>query len=620
MFRRLYLPLAALGISIASAHAQTPVWVEVRSSHFRVLSDAGEPAARRAAALAEGIGEAYRRHWPDLPSETHGAVTVLLFAHASTFREWQAAGPAEPHLVRAEGVFRSGEHRQYIAIPLEGGQQAALIGHEYFHLVAARNFPGIPLWLGEGLAEYFGATELGDSPAIGAVRAEHVALLRSRPWIPLAELFATTKDSPYYTDDALADLLYAESWAVVHYLMGAGQPDTAIEKLLFRLRQGAPLQEAELFGDLDRLQSRVEQHIRDAAGSSGRVLAGPTLVAAQGSYPVRVLAAAEVSAVRGDYLLHAGKNAEAEAAFADALGLDPPPALALEGMGMLRLQQERPEEAAGWFARAVALGSSSPLAHYYHAVLVAAEAKNAAALRTAEQHLQMTVQLDSQFARAYAALAGIYLLRGEHQEAQRMAERAAQLEPGEPAHRIDLARILARRGDLDGARRLAHQILAESHDAKGRTRAEGLLEHLAQYEIARDAVAALERELAERAAHPPQPVERELPAEAAEPRWRTSQRPPRQAYTWGTIIGVRCTAPSAMHVQVDSHDGPLTLRALNYRIVAYYVSSGPPPQKFDPCRQLAGAYAGFVFRPVRGQSHEGEVLAIEMHTAPAATR
>ncbi len=617
-------PAWLLGLILAvltagTIEAQAPAWVEVQSPHFRVVSDAGEPAARAAAATAEAIREAYRTELPGLQIDPPGTVTLLLFAQLNTLRQWQAASPAEPSLRRAEGVFQRGEHRHYIAVPLAGEGHRALIGHEYFHLLSSFNFPGMPLWLNEGLAEYFAAPAQGHLLGSGAPRLEHIELLRTLRWIPLEQLLAVGRDSPFYTDDKLVDVFYAEAWAVVHYLTKTSTAEGSMGKMLARLHDGVPLKERELLGDLAALQARVEEYIRsEALLVTASVGQRAKRACSADWFQARALGAAEVTAVRGDFLLQLGHLAEAEAALREALTQDPQLAPAHESMGLLRLLQEQREEAAPWLARAVALGSASPLAHYYHAVLTAAAAKDAAALQTAEKHLRIAIQMDSQFARAYAALAGIHLLRGEHDEAQRMAERAAQLEPREPAHRLDLARILARKGDLAAARQLAQQVLAESRDAAGRAAAEKLLEHLAQYEIAREAVAALERALAERATHPPQPVEREVRPAAAEPQWRASKRPPLQAYSWGTITAVRCVTPSVLHLQVDSNDGPLALRALDYNIVAYYVSAGPRPRKFDPCRQLKGVYAGFVFRPVRGQPHDGEILAIEMHSGLAS--
>src|SRR5437763_827008 len=78
----------------------------------------------------------------------------------------------------------------------------------------------LPLWLEEGLAEYFGS-------AGGERLRRHVQVLDTRALMPLNKLFAIRRESDAYNAAEGQAVFYAESWAVVDWLVRNGGKDQA---------------------------------------------------------------------------------------------------------------------------------------------------------------------------------------------------------------------------------------------------------------------------------------------------------------------------------------------------------------------------------------------------------
>ena len=139
--------------------------------------------------------------------------------------------------------------------------------HGYLHAVV----PNLPLWLDEGLAEYF---EVGRGKQ--GLHAEHLQLLaeafRGRRWSP--DLFRL-EQLPAAT--SLAQIDYAESWLWVHFLLQAS-PETrdVLRRHLAELRKSGTAASPIL--DLNRIyrdpQTEVIQHLRQLIQSTASAASG----------------------------------------------------------------------------------------------------------------------------------------------------------------------------------------------------------------------------------------------------------------------------------------------------------------------------------------------------------
>jgi hypothetical protein len=130
---------------------------------------------------------------------------------------WETKGRLHP-----AGIFMPGEARHYVAVRtnIEADNPYEVVYHEYTHAIMNLNFRGLPVWLGEGLAEYFANSAIHDKEVeIGKISPYHLQVLQSTRLIPVDALMQAGADSPYYNEQNRATVFYAESWAIVHYLL-----------------------------------------------------------------------------------------------------------------------------------------------------------------------------------------------------------------------------------------------------------------------------------------------------------------------------------------------------------------------------------------------------------------
>ena len=115
--------------------------------------------------------------------------------------------------------------------------------HEFTHGLLHSGLKAVPLWLDEGLAEYFEVVTEA-SPPINEVSAKHLAAAKRRGWRPGLERLESLNDVSQMTQ---AD--YQESWAWVHFMLHSS-PETR-EVLL------GYLQELRTTSDPGSLQKRL---------------------------------------------------------------------------------------------------------------------------------------------------------------------------------------------------------------------------------------------------------------------------------------------------------------------------------------------------------------------------
>lgn len=123
--------------------------------------------------------------------------------------------------------------------------------HEYVHHLT-QNYLGynIPVWLNEGLAEYYATFEkIADGQyLIGQSIPDYYESLEGRSWTPLVTLFDALHQYPYVSGSLDASTMrsqsyfYAQSWLIIHYLQNF--PD-GMEKLRRFVETLDPLMNSE---------------------------------------------------------------------------------------------------------------------------------------------------------------------------------------------------------------------------------------------------------------------------------------------------------------------------------------------------------------------------------------
>jgi len=336
--------LAAVALSVGvRLDADPDRWVEVRSAHFTVRSDAGGAAAARVARRFESFRAALRQLWPWARVDPAEPIAVYAARSEASLRELLPSFWDETPGGRPAGVFLSRGGRSIVVlrtdvpVPRPGeGSPFHVLYHEYTHLVLDLNFESLPPWLHEGLAEFLGATMIeGDGIEIGRPIPSHLLLLRERRLMPTADLLGVSRSSPGYSEGDRASLFYAQSWALVHCLMEAWpEGGGRIGEYLELRRDGVDDDEASrrVLGDPRELHRTLEGYVR---GRIHHRRLSVRLRTADEPSAARVLSPPEVLATRGELLLVAERETQARLLFERALAVDSSNASAREGLDRL---------------------------------------------------------------------------------------------------------------------------------------------------------------------------------------------------------------------------------------------------------------------------------------------
>jgi tetratricopeptide (TPR) repeat protein len=339
-----------------------PRWAMVKSESLTAIGDTPPAALRDVArrleqfriALASVVTDARR----PLPLPT----LVYVFASRAAIQPFLPLQDGRPVALR--GYFHRDADEYALAMSVdEDEESASIVFHEYTHLLVQRA-RALPIWLNEGLAEYFSTFALvsrGRSADIGRPIARHVRLLRQR-FLPLSQLLAVSASSELYDEGERRSIFYAEAWALTHYLM-AEMPDGSA--LINRYGAAAAGGRApdEVFQDMFGLTpAEFEPRLREYVSRStfrSRAYRFPARIDAERLAPARTLSQGEAGAWLGDLQRRVGRQAEAASRIERAVEEDPTTAHAYIALGRLRLDQDRAAEARTALSRAIEIDPSA---------------------------------------------------------------------------------------------------------------------------------------------------------------------------------------------------------------------------------------------------------------------
>ena len=192
-------------------HTQGGAWVEARSSHFRVVSNAGIEGARRVARELEQVRSIYATVLEGARLDSGAPLLVFAVKGEEAFDALLPPPWLEKGRARLDGLFLHGMYGYFILLRLDGRGEHGFrtVYHEYFHYLARRNLAGIPPWLNEGLAEYWETIEIGDRQVrVGRPQLRHLGILRDTPELPMETLLTVHRGSPHYREQGKTDVFY----------------------------------------------------------------------------------------------------------------------------------------------------------------------------------------------------------------------------------------------------------------------------------------------------------------------------------------------------------------------------------------------------------------------------
>jgi tetratricopeptide (TPR) repeat protein len=298
---------------------------------------------------------------------------------------------------RPHGASYTGPHTAFIAIRTDVpvAQQFPLVVHEYVHLVTAAQLPDAPAWLDEGLSEFWSGLKIdGQQIVIGRPPSNHLKLLRTRAWLPLHDMLEHQRGK-LTGDQGRAEMFYAQSWAMVHYLLlgrSANAPSFAPP-------------EKEVTPHLDAVirAYATEGRFREVAISLTKPGGAPSAV--------KPVSEARALAERANMLVFGERPDAALPIVQRALSLDPREPLALEVMGTHYFLGNQADQARAWLTQAFKADPDSYSAALYLALLSSGSDR--------ERYLQSAIRVRPAQAVAWQRLWAVYEEDGRGEQARR---------------------------------------------------------------------------------------------------------------------------------------------------------------------------------------------------------
>jgi Tfp pilus assembly protein PilF len=620
---RLCLTLFLLAAAAASARDKQEEWLKISSQHFTVFTNGSEKQGRRTADQFERMRAVFHAMFPDM-HDPPAPIVVIAVKDDNGFRALEPEAFLAKGQLELWGIFLPALDKNYILLRLDanGEHPYATVYHEYTHLLFSKVEDWLPLWLNEGLAEFYQNTDISEKTAIlGQASRNDILWLRQNRLLPLTTLLTVDRRSPYYHEEQKGTIFYSESWALTHYLQITDKQDGTHRvndyMALVANHVDSVAAATRAFGDLKQLQSKLEAYIEQARFTAFRLT--KPLPVDDTTFTVQSIKLAQADAVRADFLAYDERAKDARTLLDQVLRDDPNSALAHETMGYLAFRQGQVDEARKWYEQAVKLDSQSYLAHYYFAAMsMNAGAMSADTEAQVEASLRTAIKLNPSFAPTYDRLAVFYGMRRKNlDEAHMLNLQAVQLDPGYVGYRINTANtllIMQRESDAMAVLQNALPVAKTPEDVLA---VQNLMEDVQHSLSAR-------REVEEQNLKIKEQMEAELSKKPASGDDTSDQAavatpPPHEevlrgphVLERGTLKHVRCTSPAILDVDLDTGDHAIALHAANYYKITFYSLHAMPKPDLNPCKGLEGTRARVEFVAASGKAKAGGIVAIEL--------
>lgn len=419
------------------------LFLRLSTETLEVISDAGEPQARRALGRMQQMERLLGQR------KTH--------LRAYVFKDDRFFGDLRP-VPTAQGFYQSAAERDYLAV-IAGPEDLRALSHEFVHASLEHTTARRPVWLEEGVAEFYSTVALEkDRWVVGRPVANHVRVLGQVDWLSPRELFRIGKDSAVYNEGNRVGVFYAQSWAVVHFLYTQPGYRERIAAFAELLDEGVPAEEACLRAFrrsarevLEEARQRLLRGHFPVAELEGEALEAPLVrVSSVGEEVVAELALArgKIALARRLYQRQGSSTA----------------------LGLLALGQGDAGSAGRYFDQAVAEGVSESTP-YFEAAMLRRDAK-----QPFEPLLRQAVERNPRHAEAWFLLGLEAAKREQWEDAVEAYQKATAILPRQANFWHGMALALRRAGRSAEASRAALQCKMAAGNAAEREMAAALME------------------------------------------------------------------------------------------------------------------------------------------------
>lgn len=503
--RRFFFTLAMLflvSFSLSVNAFGKDEWFAVRSKNFNLVGNASEKDIRAVAARLEQFREVFRRIFDKVNFNSPVPTTVVVFKDANSYNPYRPIKKDGQIDKTIAGYFLAADDANFITLSLEGDTSEAFetIFHEYTHFWVDNNIgkSNVPPWFNEGLAEYYQTLKIENDQKVvlGGLQKQHLELLSQNKLIPFDTFFNTDNYTLAQQDDDSSGLFYAQSWALMHYLLHGegGARKNQMYKFLDLSMSGKPAREAfsEAFlidyASMEReLRKYVEQNNYGVSEINFKNRLNFDL-----ETQTKPLTEAEAKIYLGELLFHFDRLSEAETHFLQVFLLNPNSARANLNLGKIRAKQEKWDEFARFLAKSIEQNPSDFLTHYHFARGLSQQGMSdfgfvseypLALANKMREALKKSIALNPDFPQAYELYAFVSVVRNENiDEAIEYLNRALKIAPGNQQYQLRMAELLMWKEDFANARRIAQKIAKTASEPELKVYAENALERILDYE------------------------------------------------------------------------------------------------------------------------------------------
>ena len=243
--------------------ASEPPWLEIHSTHFTVITDAGEKKGHEVALRFEQMRSVFATLLGKEHLHESRPLTILAFKNDKSFYQLAPLHNGQP--ITVPGFFLAGDDQNFIALNLFEEDSWRAVAHDLAVTMLNDNYPPAQGWFDEGLAEYFSSiridarqVEIGGDPEllpsvsedlIGNAKDAHppkslTELLSAQVWLSIPDLFSMKHDPSAKNQGNRHVLYYAQSWIVMHYLLHNNKMEETGTYFGLVLNQHMPVEDA----------------------------------------------------------------------------------------------------------------------------------------------------------------------------------------------------------------------------------------------------------------------------------------------------------------------------------------------------------------------------------------
>lgn len=240
-----YFLVVCVALCATLCHAAEPSpWLEIHSTHFTVITDAGEKKGKEVALRFEQMRAVFAGLLMKDRLNEPVPLTILAFKNDKDYYQSAPLRKGQDNQLQpisVPGFFVPGEDQNFIVLNLFEEESWRAVTHNLAHLWLNYNYPPVEGWFDEGMAEYFSSirvdnkqVEIGGDPELTPLFTEDLLenqqearnppkslteLLGGQVWLALPDFLTMKHDTSTYVEATHHTLFYAQSWMVVHYLL-----------------------------------------------------------------------------------------------------------------------------------------------------------------------------------------------------------------------------------------------------------------------------------------------------------------------------------------------------------------------------------------------------------------